>query len=149
MIVDELSNADRYAKVQSRLAAGFRWLKETQLDNLPVGKVEIDGDQLFAVDAHENGKGREQAQLEYHRRYLDIQYIFQGVDEIGWLAESDCNRPIDPFDSASDFGFYFDRPDTWLSVRSGEFAIFFPEDAHAPLAGTGPVKKVIVKVLLD
>ena len=149
MIVDELQNADRYAQVQNGLAAGFRWLRQTDLVNLPTGKAEIDGDRLFAFVAEEDGKGHEQAQLEYHRKYLDIQYVVSGIDKIGWLAIADCQRTIDPFDAEDDLGFFYDRPDTWITLRTGEFAIFFPEDAHAPLAGSGPVKKVIVKVLLD
>jgi methionine aminotransferase len=33
------------------------------------------------------------------------------------------------------------------AVRPGDFAVFFPSDAHAPGGGTGPVHKIVVKVL--
>ena len=36
-----------------------------------------------------------------------------------------------------------------LAVSSGAFAIFYPEDAHAPLATSGPIHKAVVKVAVD
>ena len=53
------------------------------------------------------------------------------------------------FDAAKDITFFHDRPECWLSVPAGRFAIFFPEDAHAPLAGRGTLKKAIVKIAVD
>ncbi|NJD55400.1 MAG: DUF386 domain-containing protein, partial [Nitrospirae bacterium] len=43
--------------------------------------------------------------------------------------------------------FFVDKPDAWLSVEAGAFAIFFPEDAHMPLISPGRIHKVVVKVL--
>ena len=77
---------------------------------------------------------------------VDIQYTIEGEEEIGWMPLTSCSRPIGSFDSAKDIIFYDDRPATWLSVPAGHFAIFFPEDAHAPLAGRGLLKKAIVKI---
>ena len=53
------------------------------------------------------------------------------------------------FDAARDVTFFSDRPDSWLSLPAGHFAIFFPDDAHAPLAGRGTLKKAIVKIAID
>jgi len=32
------------------------------------------------------GRAREAAKLECHRRYIDIQLVLEGVDEMGWKA---------------------------------------------------------------
>jgi beta-galactosidase beta subunit len=45
--------------------------------------------------------------------------------------------------------FFRDRPDSWLSLPAGRLAIFFPDDAHAPLAGRGTLKKAIVKIAVS
>ena len=92
------------------------------------------------------GRGAEQALLEFHRRYIDIQFVVAGIDLIGWLPTPSCQRVSTPYDEAKDVGFFYDRPATWLSVAAGQFALFFPEDAHAPLAGQGAVHKAVVKV---
>jgi beta-galactosidase beta subunit len=34
-------------------------------------------------------------------------------------------------------------------LQPGSFAIFFPEDAHAPLSSTGRVHKIVVKVAVS
>jgi len=34
----------------------------------------------------------------------------------------------------------------WCPVPAGSFAVFFPEDAHAPMVSDGEVHKVILKV---
>ena len=42
--------------------------------------------------------------------------------------------------------FYDDEPSTYFALKAGEAAIFFPDDAHAPLVGDGHVKKCVIKV---
>ena len=148
MILDRIEHAAMYQGLAPRIAAGFEFLARPDLESLAAGRVEIDGDELFAIVGKENGRGREQALLEAHRRYLDIQYVVSGTDQIGWLPISDCRRVKLEYDEGKDVALYFDRPATWLVLPPGNFAIFLPQDAHAPLAGTGPVHKVVVKVAL-
>ena len=66
-----------------------------------------------------------------------------GSDGCRWRGAS---APDGPFDEKKDVVLFADRPTTWIAVPPGSFAIFFPHDAHAPLAGLGPMKKAIVKV---
>jgi beta-galactosidase beta subunit len=41
---------------------------------------------------------------------------------------------------------YSDTPDTYFSLKDGQFVIFFPEDVHAPMLGEGLIKKLVVKI---
>ncbi len=148
MIVDYLANADRYGQLSARLAAGFAFLRRTDLAQLPDGRIGIEGNELFAIISRMAGRGREQSLLEAHRRYLDIQFVIAGEDSIGWLPTVDCRRVSAAYDQAKDIEFFFDRPTTWLTVTAGVFAIFYPEDAHAPLATEGLLHKAVVKVAL-
>ena len=66
---------------------------------------------------------------------------------MGWKPGSSCNQPAKDYDQNSDIQFFADKPDAWLPVESGTFAIFFPEDAHMPLISPGQIHKVVVKVL--
>jgi len=150
MILDRMENADRYASIHSRFAKAFAWIRDAQWDQLEDGKHEIDGDQLFAVMSRDKGQGRENVQLESHRKYIDIQYIFDGTEWIGWRPIADCTRVSKPYDEEKDWGFFFDRPETWLEIPTGAFVIFYPEDAHATLAGDdSQVGKVIMKIALE
>ncbi len=148
MILDRIQRAAAYQSLFPRLAQGFAFLAGQDLTRLSPGKVEIDGEQLFAIVAAEEGRGREQALLEAHRKYLDIQYVVSGADQIGWMPIEDCQRVKLEYDATRDVALFYDRPDTWLVLPAGSFAIFLPQDAHAPLAGSGRVHKVVVKVAL-
>ena len=57
-----------------------------------------------------------------------------------------CQKPQGEYDAEKDIEFFEDVPDSYVTVLPGEFAVFFPEDAHAPLIGTGEVHKVVIKV---
>ena len=149
MILDTLPRADQYAALHRRFAAAFAFLRGSHLASLPDGRHTIAGDDLFALVARDRGRGREQSPLEAHRRYLDIQYVVTGSDLIGYLPLADCQRISSPYDLQRDIEFYFDRPTTWLTVNAGMFALFYPHDAHAPLAAEGEVHKVVVKVAVE
>ena len=148
MLIDTLQHADRYLPLHPGFVGAFAFLRHVDLDQLPNGQREIDGDRIYAIVSRDQGRGREKALLETHRRYIDIQFIVSGEECIGWLPMSDCKRVSSPYDAGKDIEFFFDRPATWLSVSPGTFAVFYPEDAHAPLAAQGPIHKIVVKVAL-
>jgi biofilm protein TabA len=146
MILDTLTHAIRYAGLHAGFAQAFEFLHTTDLRALSPGRHDIDGDRLFVLIDHKAGFGNAGARLEAHRRYIDIQYTIDGDEEIGWMPLARCRQPAGTFDEAKDIIFFDDRPITWVSVPPGSFTIFFPHDVHAPLGGTGVLKKAIVKV---
>lgn len=146
MVIDVLGEAARYAHLHPAFARAFTFLREADLSSLTPGRHDIDGDAIYVSIDHVDGRGREGARLESHRAHIDIQLTFSGDEHIGWKPRGSCQTPDGAFDESRDVGFYRDRPDTWLVLPPGTFAIFFPEDAHAPLAGSGPLHKAIVKI---
>jgi YhcH/YjgK/YiaL family protein len=145
MILDTLAAAKRYERLHLGFGAAFDFLRSATA-GLADGRHEIDGERLFAIVAKSAGRGRVGAKLEVHRRYIDIQYCAAGHDVIGWRPLTDCREPEEPFDESRDIQFFADGPVAWLDLPSGMFAIFYPEDAHAPLGGEGEVSKIVVKV---
>ena len=145
MILDKLENADRYVSLHSAFAPAFEWLRAKAPGRLPPGRTEISGDRFYASVMCESGRGQAVAKLETHRRYIDIQYLAEGSDLMGWAHTGPGLKSLG-YDSAKDLEFYTDRPAVWIPVPAGHFAIFFPEDAHAPMAGTEPMVKIVVKV---
>ena len=149
MVLDTLGCADRYVTLHPAFARAFAYLARTDLESLPTGRTDIEGDDMFVILDRKDGRGREGARLEAHRRYIDIQYTVQGEEEIGWAPLAACADADGAFDAARDIVFFRDRPSAWLNVPRGTFAIFFPEDAHAPLAGRGALVKAIVKIAYE
>ena len=155
MILDTLQTADRYTSLHPAFARAFTYLRESNWTPLlaaeqalerPSTRHSIDGDRMYVSIDRVEGRGREGARLEAHRRYIDIQFTIDGDEEIGWKSLADCALISSAYDDAKDVMFFGDRPDSWLSLPAGRFAIFFPDDAHAPLAGRGTVRKAIVKI---
>lgn len=146
MILDTLENRGRYAGLHEDFDRAFGFLAGAGLTGLPEGRHEIDGDRVFAIVSEGPGRSKAGAQLEIHERYIDIQYIVSGTDEMGWKAAARCLGPAGPYDPGKDIAFFDDPPDAWVAVPAGAFAIFFPEDAHLPLVSQGRIRKVVVKV---
>lgn len=149
VILDTLANSARYAGMHAGFDRAFQYLSTTDLAALAPGRHEIDGDRLYVLVNHQDGRGEDGARLEAHRRYIDIQLTLEGDEFIGWMPIARCASPDGAFDESKDVGFFEDRPTTWVAVPPGSFAIFFPHDAHAPLAGRGLLKKAVVKIAVD
>lgn len=146
MILTSLSQSDRYAGLHPLFPRAFDYMRNTDLYALAPGRYPIAGDDLFAIVEHVPGRTREIARLEAHRRYIDIQLVLDGVDEMGWKPLADCYNPVSEHSVEKDIRFFHDAPASWIATPPEHFCIFFPEDAHAPLVSSGQVRKVIFKI---
>jgi YhcH/YjgK/YiaL family protein len=149
MIFSTLSQSDRYAALHPLFPRAFEYIRNTDLLSLAPGVYHIVGDDLFAIVEHMPGRTRAEAKLECHRRYIDIQLVLEGVDEMGWKSLADCHDPVSDHSVEKDIRFFHDAPATWIAVPPDHFCIFFPEDAHAPLVATGNIRKVIFKIAVE
>jgi len=148
MILDQLSQWPRYARLHPRFAAAFRYL-ETLTPQTPVGRVELAGNDLFVSVQTYPTRPVEQCRFEAHRQYADIQFLITGREQILW---SPLPATTAPYNAEKDI-LFFATPAvaTPLHLVAGQFAVFFPADGHAPgcdLSGTATVLKAVVKVRL-
>lgn len=146
MIFDVLQNAERYAGLHPLFHKAFAYLRETDFSRLAPGRYAIEDTALFAIVEEAEARTREAAQLECHRKYIDIQYVLSGLDEMGWKPLDECREPAVEYSEKRDIAFFRDAPSAWIAVPSGAYCIFFPEDTHAPLVGGGAIRKVVMKV---
>jgi YhcH/YjgK/YiaL family protein len=146
MILDRLEQIQRYVPLHPLFLKAVEFIRRSKLQDLPLGRHEIDGKRLYAIVGRDKARTRDQAKLEAHRKYIDIQIVLSGTDEMGWKSTPTCKKSEGPYDSEKDFENFLDAPDAWVAVGPGAFVIFFPEDAHAPLVGVGELHKVVIKV---
>lgn len=149
MVIDTLMHAPRYEILHPGLKAAFAFLRRPDLASLPVGRHEISGNGVFALVDTGPQRGREAARLEAHRKYIDLRYVIGGTDEIGWRPTRECSRIATPYDPSSDLVFFAEPSAAWITLPPGTFAIFFPEDAHAPLGGSGVLHRIVVKLEVE
>jgi YhcH/YjgK/YiaL family protein len=149
MIFSALSQADRYAVLHPLFPRAFDYVRDTDLFNMTLGRYNIIGDDLIVIVDQAQGKTREVARLECHRKYIDIQLVLDGVEEMGWKPLADCLNPVSDYNAEKDIQFFTDAPASWIATPPDHFCIFFPEDAHAPLVSNSSVRKVIFKIAVD
>lgn len=149
MIVDSIKNAELYYALTPRIKQAFDWLASVNVKTLNVGRHDIDGDDLFVNVQDIELKPRYDAALEVHNKYIDIQVMFGSKEEYGWAERSHCTRPNGEFDTERDVQFFADEPQFFYTLNEGQFAIFYPEDAHAPMLGVGKVRKLIFKLRIE
>ncbi len=105
---------------------------------------------IFAILSDDYGfGGKEQARLEAHQRYIDIQVVLAGTDWMGWRQIAANQNIAEPYSAERDVIFYGDRPLVWLEVPEQHFVIFYPEDTHAPLATADKIRKIVFKIALN
>lgn len=146
MVVDTLDNLEKYASLNPLFAQAIEFLKSTDLNALEVGKTELKGSDLVVNVQQTAPKTKEQAKLETHNVFIDIQIPLSGVEVMGYTAGKDCKPADAPYNAEKDITFFEGLADDYITVKPGMFAIFFPQDGHAPGITPTGVKKVIVKV---
>jgi biofilm protein TabA len=154
MIFDRLDRGDVYARIGLGIPEALEYLAKTDFSALPVGKQAIDGDRLFAVVQRYKTKPLADARWEMHRRYIDVQYVARGGERIGYVPWSESLRVQEAYDEQKDAAFY-EATGVLLPVAAGMFAIFTPDEVHAPCLTpaepepAGEVLKVVVKCLWE
>ncbi len=145
-ITDQIDNAEAYFSLHPLLERAFAFLRTELRDDAADGRIDIDADRMFCLISTGQGKGRQSARLEAHRRYIDLQFVLSGADVMGWKPLDRCLSPESDFDAERDIVFFRDDAQTWKTVEAGSFALFFPADGHAPMGGEGLIRKAVVKI---
>ena len=126
MILDQLQNSALYLPLQRGFAEAFAFLNQPGLAQLPPGRHEIVGTQVYAMVAKAEGRPREAARLEGHRKYIDIQLVLSGVEEMGWRPHQTDGPVQTPYDDTKDTEFYPGQPDAWITVNPGPVCHLLP-----------------------
>lgn len=146
MILDSLSNTKKIEGLHPLFKEAFDFIKSTDFSKMEDGKYELKGSQLYVSIASLSGKIKKEAAIETHNEYIDIQLPLLGVEKIGWKSGNELQEVSVPYNEKKDITFYVDRPTAYTKIYPGQFAIYFPEDGHAPGIGEGAIRKVVVKV---
>lgn len=149
MLVTKLAFTESNDYLSDRMRKAYDFLATADLANLPLGRVDIDGDQVYANVCEYATVPASERDMEAHRLYYDVQFVVSG-EEVLQYAPVEGLAATTGFDVASDYGLYeAPSPCSCIVMRSGDMAVLAPEDAHKPgcqLAGPCKVRKVIVKV---
>ena len=131
MIVDSLSNAKTYYGISEPIKKALQYLETHDLRAMEPGRYEIDGDALFInVGSEYNPKSADEGIWEAHRAYIDIQYVIEGCEYMGY-ADIETLSTAEEYNQDTDTTLFEGKVDRIL-VTEGDFIVFFPQDGHMP-----------------
>ncbi len=151
MILDQLSRLSTYSALSPHLAAAVRFVNQSDLSCLGVGRINIDGENVYANNMAYDTKPAYQTRWESHRNYIDIQIMIAGSEKMA-VANVSSLTGATPYEQERDVFFYDGvglGSHHLITVAEGEFAIFFPHDGHMPmimLDRPAGVRKIVIKV---
>jgi YhcH/YjgK/YiaL family protein len=149
MIADKLENWSIYfSGADWKMVADFL---ASLHEGTPEGEYPLKGKEIFARVMSYETREADEARLEGHRSYIDIQSVLNGAEGIAWYPTGNLEI-VEAYDAEKDVEFYHSPVQfpARVDVRPGYFVALFPHDAHMPqLRVSGMpswVKKVVVKV---
>lgn len=150
MVVTDLKCINHQVSMTTALRKAIDFLRRPDIHLIPDGRMDIDGDLVFALVQRYETLKTDAPRFEYHRKYIDIQYVVSGEEVIGW-APADSMVITEEYDGNKDicFGTVPDGEMTPVYLKAGQLTVLYPEDGHAPkLAAGAPssVFKIVVKV---
>ena len=130
-------------KLQDITSKEYKSLLNIGLDDC--NKIVLD-EHCFVLEQAYISKNKEDCFFESHKKYIDIQYVFEG-EEIMEVENLSNLQVTTPYKEDLDYAKYSQSKDSSiLKIRKNELAIFFPQDAHMPCIKLDEKKKVIKAV---
>lgn len=146
MILNSLKDSASVESLHPAFQKAFDYIKATDFSKVPAGKIVLDGDKLYISVADPPVRPKKPPAWKPMTNTSTYRCLSPLSRQMGWKATNELKEPTAPYNPEKDITFFADKPTTYIDVQPGEFAIFFPEDGHAPGIAEGNFRKVIVKV---
>lgn len=146
MIIASLSDSSRYESLNPLFRQAFDFVRQSDPVSLAPGPHVLVENALIVMVNEAAMKTPEKARMEVHNEFIDIHVPLSREERFAWKDRAALEQPSEPFRKEKDSRHYDDAADTSFVVRPGQFAVFFPEDAHAGCIGDGVIRKLVIKV---
>ncbi|PCF42076.1 YhcH/YjgK/YiaL family protein [Staphylococcus delphini] len=148
MIVAEREDLKRYSAVNPHFSKVVDFLQNTDLTALELGRVEIDGDNVFANCMSYVADGVPGQQFENHQKYIDIHLVLENTEKIAVTSPQFAEQTA-AYDEADYFALFKGEQYQLLEMTPSNVLITFEEDLHQPKVHVNDqtVKKLVIKVL--
>jgi len=146
---DYVKLATQYHKDKAMWEKVFKFLKENDLANMPVGKYPIDGDRCFVNVADAKTKSPDVVLIESHKKYIDLQYMFTGAERMGLISNTDA-KEVKAYDAKRDCANYTGDKIKYYNLSGKTFFLLFPDELHKasiwPSDKETVGRKIVVKI---
>lgn len=144
MIIGNIKNIEVYKGLSKNIDKAIDFI--VNLDKTSDGNYEIDGQNIYAMINTISPKGLDGMVYEAHRQYIDLHYIIEGTEILGYERTELCT-PQNEYNNDEDYQLY-SAQGTLINLKKGDFYIVHPFDAHAPECNKDgkKIRKVIIKI---
>jgi len=153
MIYGNINNLGNKKAYNALILELLERLKSGEWDNFKNGKYEIKGNDIFIIISNYETSQEEEKKPEVHRKYIDIQYIFEGVELIKVATDIGNCDIYSQYNEENDIMFYTHaRNESSLVMNKGDFAVFYPQDIHKPGCSyleKSKIRKAVIKISMD
>lgn len=152
MVYNDISKLKEQKKINPKyLNAVIEFMKDIQKNpQIDDGRYSILGVDVYANIESYQTKAIEHTRYESHRKFIDIQYMIHGKEQIAVTDVSELSIE-EPYNENKDIAFYKDSlAGRKYTIMDGEFLVILPEEAHRPCIAVSEacmfVKKMVIKI---
>ena len=131
----------------------LEYLKTQDFTKMADGKYPIGDRGIVANVQRYMTRPTEECKPEAHEKFIDIQFVVEGEESLGWCPMSPDLVVAKSYDHGKDVIFYETLvPESSVILFPGSFAVLYPVDIHRPCCSLGDperVCKVVVKVPVE
>lgn len=153
MIFDKIENISHYFENLPLLEKVEQFVADFNRNGLPDGTYEIDGKRVFAMIQSYRTKPQTPDMLfEAHKKYLDLQYIADGVEKICCAPLHQVALVEERYSAGGDIAFYQGEAMSDFTLPRGTFLLLYPDDTHLPGLSApedGNVRKIVFKIQVE
>ena len=128
----------------------LEFLKSHDFTTFTGGRYTIEGDLMYANVDIVDTRVYEETKIEGHKDYMDVQFLVIGKERMEVLIRQTAPDVVEAYD---DKDCYFYDPTqggtVTITVRPGDYCIFYPGELHRTLIAPHEVqqiRKVVVKI---
>lgn len=147
MIIDKLENIRFYTAILPKLEAGLAAIEAQK--PLEVGRYPFDGG--FFMVQEGSTKPMDEGTFEAHRKYIDVQIILGGAEELAWKDIKDLTTAI-PYNAEKDQERFDGSKENAMLITEGMFYAAFPHDGHKAVSHTKEqhtYRKIVLKLPVE
>lgn len=153
MIFDKINNCEDYYDDYPDMKLIKEFVEKFNKDDMADGTYEIDGRRVFAmIQSYKTKAQTPEMMFEAHKKYIDVQYIVQGIERIKWASLDKVDLVKEEYSKGNDIAFYEGDAQFDFTLTKGTFLFLTPNDAHLPglcAEKEVNVRKIVFKIQVD
>lgn len=145
MIFGNLDSIEQYRGINKNLDIVFDVLEKEKF-NFEDIEVAINNIRTAwgGASTYKDKERADKVVYEAHKQFLDIHLVLEGESLEGYADMSVCT-PTTEYNEEKDY-ILLDAPGNEMTLRAGDFLVYFPCDAHAPVISCKGLKKAVIKI---